>query len=99
MKALALVTAIALAQMASGCVANHTTIDSAKAGTGTVPKTRHRDLRPVSQRRHGLLPQLGALRLASGVKSPSNDLVLLPALAVFACSLCPRLVPNGPILS
>jgi len=40
MKALALVTAIALALTASGCVANHTTIDSAKTGTGTVPKTR-----------------------------------------------------------
>ena len=40
MKVLALVTALALALAASGCVANNTTIDSAKAGTGTVPKTR-----------------------------------------------------------
>ena len=40
MQALALVTAIALTLAASGCVANNTTIDSAKAGTGTVPATR-----------------------------------------------------------
>jgi hypothetical protein len=40
MKALAFVAAIALALAASGCMSQHTTIDSAKAGTGTVPKTR-----------------------------------------------------------
>jgi len=40
MKALAFAAAIALAFAASGCMSHQTTIDSAKAGTGAVPKTR-----------------------------------------------------------
>jgi hypothetical protein len=40
MKALALIVAIALALATSGCMTHRTTIDSAKAGTVTVPQTR-----------------------------------------------------------
>jgi len=39
MKSLALVVAIALTFLASGCVSNQQPIDAAKAGIGTVPKT------------------------------------------------------------
>jgi hypothetical protein len=40
MKALALIVPIALGLAASGCMTHRTTIDSAKAPTGTVPQTR-----------------------------------------------------------
>jgi hypothetical protein len=40
MKAVAFVVAVALALMASGCMTTQQTIGGAKAGGGTVPRTR-----------------------------------------------------------
>jgi hypothetical protein len=40
MKAIGLVVVMALTLLTSGCVSNQQPIDPAKAGIGTVPKTR-----------------------------------------------------------